>query len=57
MESNNKKIYIYFIDNDKPVVLNAMGYYINDNCYIVVDYDNQETARFDLSYVKGIAKQ
>lgn len=40
-----------------------MGYYIDDDkipeeyYYIILDYDNQETARFNKAYVKGIVRQ
>lgn len=62
MEQDNKTlVYVYFINNDEPVILKATGYYeqcfSDGDYYVVANHDNQEIARFNKVYVKGIAKQ
>lgn len=63
MEPDDKRVYVYLTDDKDPVIINAMGYYIIDSnipedfyC-IIVDDDNQEIARFNMAYVKGIVRQ
>lgn len=63
MEPDDKRVYVYLIDDKDPIVINATGYYIDDDKipeeyhYIIVDDDNQEIARFNTAFVKGIVKQ
>lgn len=63
MKPDDKRVYVYLIDSTEPIIINAMGYYMIDSniseeyYYIILDYDNQETARFNKAYVKGIVRQ
>lgn len=58
MEPDDKRVYVYLTDDKDPVIINAMGYYIHEDFYcIIVDDDNQEIARFNMAYVKGIVRQ